>query len=134
MNLAILGVHALEGGYNESSSLSCAVLCTRQDIAAGQSNWYGLFLDRGGLLETSLEYAHHEFALDEEFLEVESLGGGDILSRHVSLDGLERPVFAWKRGRKPRSVVVHPWDEQQVRLSSFRLLVSPMMIAHCVLC
>lgn len=79
LDLVLFRVDFLEAGNDKGSGLAGSVLCTSQYAPAVEGDRNTLFLNRGGLLETSLEDAHHELAAKVEVLEFESSGSGDIL-------------------------------------------------------
>lgn len=79
LNLRCFGIDVLEDRNNVGCGLAGAVLRAGEDVSACQSNRNRFLLNRGGLLESSFEYAHEQFTLDVEFLEVEAFCFRDIL-------------------------------------------------------
>jgi hypothetical protein len=92
-----LGVDAFEGRDDEGGGLSGAVLCSCKDVSSGEGYRDGLFLDRRRLLETRLEDAHHELALDEEIFEFEAFGRGNILCQDNQLRGRQQRLESSER-------------------------------------
>ena len=79
LNLCLFQIDLFQGGDNEGSRLSCAVLGSGQDVPACEGNRYRLFLDGRWSFEASLEDAHQELALQEVVLELVALGRSDVL-------------------------------------------------------
>ncbi|RBQ82883.1 hypothetical protein VDGD_21002 [Verticillium dahliae] len=73
------GVDLFEGGDNEGGGLAGAVLGAGQDIATGQGDRDGFFLDGRGLLKTGLEDSHQQIPLQLEVLEFQTFRVCDIL-------------------------------------------------------
>lgn len=80
MRLGAFGIDTLQSRNDKGSCLASPVLGSSQNVSAGKGNWYCLFLDWGGFLESGLKYAHHELALNVEILKLEALGGSNILT------------------------------------------------------
>jgi hypothetical protein len=88
----------MQRGDNVGGCLARAILRAGEDIPACEGNGYGFLLNWGRLLESGLEDAAEQLTSDEEVLEVETLGCGDILpasvlgstpGTHTSVCGLE---------------------------------------------
>jgi hypothetical protein len=79
LGLGAFRVDSLKGGDDEGSSLASTILGSGKDVSAGEGNGYRFFLNGGGLLESGLENAHHQLALNVEVLELEALGGSNVL-------------------------------------------------------
>lgn len=78
LDLVLIDVDLLKGGYDKSSGFACAVLCTSKNISFGEGDGDGFFLYWGGFFETCLENAHKEFTADEHVFKFGTLGGGYI--------------------------------------------------------
>ena len=69
-----------------------------EDISILQHDRDGLLLDGRGFLKTLFEYTHQQFPLEEEVLEVSSLGLRDIFRLVASvLLGRDEPIFVCAR-------------------------------------
>lgn len=79
LRFILLRIDAFQRWNDEGSSFTGAVLRSCKNIATRQSDRNGFFLNGRGLLETGFENAHHELALDEELLEIETFRVRDIL-------------------------------------------------------
>ena len=79
LNLAVLGIHTLQGRNDKCGRLAGAVLCSCQDVSSGEGDGYSFFLNWRRLLETSFEDAHEKFAIEIEILPLETFCGSDIL-------------------------------------------------------
>jgi hypothetical protein len=99
LDLLDFGVDTLEGRNDEGGGLSRSVLGTSEDVATGESDGDGFFLNGRGTLElrtqvmsgirrrkrreegthTGLKDTHQQLALEEVVLELVTLGVGDIL-------------------------------------------------------
>jgi hypothetical protein len=99
LDLLDFGVDTLEGRDDEGGGLSRSVLGTSEDVATGEGDGDGFFLNGRGTLElrtqvmsgirrrkrreegthTGLKDTHQQLALEEVVLELVTLGVGDIL-------------------------------------------------------
>ena len=70
LNFVLLGVELFERRDDIGSCLARTVLGTRQDIATGECDRDGLFLDGGGALETGFKDAHKEFTFEKVIFEL----------------------------------------------------------------
>lgn len=74
----LLEIDALENWDEIGACFSGAVLGAGEDVAAGEGDWDGGFLDRGRMLEPHLVDAHEQVALEIVVLELVALGGGYV--------------------------------------------------------
>lgn len=98
----VFRVYAFEGRNDESGGFSCAVFRSCKNVSPRERNGDGLFLNWGRLLKSSLKNPHHQFSLDVKVLELEALGGGDILGISSAL----KLIFPALDINQPRSVFV----------------------------
>ena len=75
MNFILAEIDLLEGGNNEGRSFACAVLCTGKDIAFGEGDWDGFFLNRRWFFEPGFKDAHKELTAKEHLFKFEAFGG-----------------------------------------------------------
>lgn len=79
MDVLLGDVDLLNAGNDEGGSLAGAVLGACEDVAPGENDGNGLFLNRTGLLKALFEDTHEQLALKVVIFELVPLGGGDIL-------------------------------------------------------
>lgn len=100
LNLVAGNVDPLQDGNAESGGLACAVLSTRKDVPACESDGDALLLDWGGLFEALFKDPHQQLALEEVVLEIIALGCCDILCKRYARLGSDRQVndHRWEQG------------------------------------
>ena len=80
LNLAFVSVDLLEGRDDEGGGFACAVLGSSKNVAFGEGDRDGFFLNRGGTLESGFENAHEQFSSELHVFELEPLGCCHVLS------------------------------------------------------
>lgn len=74
LDLVLLGVELFERRDDVGGGLSRSVLGTRENVATGECDGDGLFLDGRGTFEAGFKDAHEEFAFEEVIFELVALG------------------------------------------------------------